>query len=440
MMVLIEQFFDYFLFSFELLAGIFFFSLPFDKKKKRFWLSLLLSFVSTIGISILLCLIFYDLMTNNIALYDQISFIAFFLLVLPPLGFLVFGYNTTVWNKVFIFIANTFTRNIAKKSYYIIRFLIGFLDVSNPSYYSHQGIPKIWLLIYYPLLILCYSVMTYYLHRVFKHAKTFKLNPQVIGLFSILLVINFLINPAERIIGSYDKLSYGMLLVADFAYSSLVFLLLFILMNYAEKQLESSMLAKMMNDSQKEYQIIKENIDIINLKCHDLRHQLRAAKLSGNMDENFVNETLKSIDIYDCQTKTGNETLDILLMDHKLHCLAHKIQFTAVTDGKAIDFMAKEDIISLFSNILENAINYETLVINEEERFISLIVKQKNDFVIIQQENSLSNNVKPQSRKDKNYHGYGLLSIANIAKKYNGNVQIKNKSRTYKISVVLVKK
>ena len=430
------QFFDYFLYSAELLLSSVVLGFVFHKKNKYSVLILFLFFLGCIVLSAILTTVFLDLSINNRPLYDRLNVIAFTLLAVPYIVYIFTFLKTTIWNKVFIFTMTQFTRNIVRKIYLLIRVFVG-LAINDSSYFTYREIPKIWLLLYYPIYIVVVILLAYLVYKTFKESRVFQMNLQIAAVFVVLLGVIFFISPAQKDLGETDVYAYTCLLIADLGYSFVAFFLMFALIHYSEKKMTSNMLEKMMEDSQKEYALIKENVDLINLKCHDLRHQLRAANLSGNMDEQFVNETLKSIDIYDCQTKTGNETLDVILMDRKLHCVANKIQFTAVTDGSLISFMDNEDIISLFSNILENATNYENRIKNEEERFISLTVKKKHDFILIIEENSLSKDLIPEVKKDKNYHGFGLLSIESIANKYDGNVSIVNNNSTYKISIII---
>lgn len=66
----------------------------------------------------------------------------------------------------------------------------------------------------------------------------------------------------------------------------------------------------------------KETIEIINIKCHDMKHQIAA--LRGQADPVVLDELEKAINLYDGAVKTGNDALDILLAE-KACCVRIKI-------------------------------------------------------------------------------------------------------------------
>ena len=49
----------------------------------------------------------------------------------------------------------------------------------------------------------------------------------------------------------------------------------------------------------KQYEFTKENMDIINLKCHDLKHQLLRLEREKNIDEGYIEELKRSVSFYD---------------------------------------------------------------------------------------------------------------------------------------------
>lgn len=52
------------------------------------------------------------------------------------------------------------------------------------------------------------------------------------------------------------------------------------------------------------------------VKCHDLKHQLRAIRNSDHEDkEKYLEEIEDSIGIYEAIVKTGNEVLDTILKE-----------------------------------------------------------------------------------------------------------------------------
>ena len=90
-------------------------------------------------------------------------------------------------------------------------------------------------------------------------------------------------------------------------------------------------------DSKKEhYRIAKENIDIINRKCHDLKHQIAALRdmCTKEEREKYIEEIQDSIQIYEAMVKTGNDVLDTILTEKSLACKENDIVVSCVADGK----------------------------------------------------------------------------------------------------------
>lgn len=79
-------------------------------------------------------------------------------------------------------------------------------------------------------------------------------------------------------------------------------------------------------ENRRQYETMKANIDLVNLRCHDLRHQLD--KLQSRLTESEISALREAIDLYDSNVKTGNEVLDVVLYSTMLKCMESGISFT----------------------------------------------------------------------------------------------------------------
>jgi sensor histidine kinase regulating citrate/malate metabolism len=189
----------------------------------------------------------------------------------------------------------------------------------------------------------------------------------------------------------------------------------------------------------------KESIDIINIKCHDLRHQIQDYRQQGNLTDKMMHQLEESIHIYDSVVKTGNEALDVILSSFSLRCQNKQVELTTMADGRGLDFVDEIDMYSLFTNMLDNALEYEE-TIPEESRFISLTVKAFNDFVHIHSENSYLGDKRGKqdelntSKKDRIYHGFGIKSMKSIVSKYNGQFDVLIADDMFQVDILLPKK
>ncbi len=193
----------------------------------------------------------------------------------------------------------------------------------------------------------------------------------------------------------------------------------------------------------KQYEFTKENIDIINLKCHDLKHQLLALENGGvRIDKNYIDKLQQSVSFYDSGFETGNAALDTVLSDKNLYCVKNKIQLSAIADGKLLSFMDIADIYSLFGNALDNAIEY-VMTLEEEKRVIKLSVSSSGSLVGVvvknyyEGEEVKSDTVLRTSKRDKSYHGYGVKSMKNIAEKYGGSFAVDTRDNEFVVSILM---
>lgn len=176
-----------------------------------------------------------------------------------------------------------------------------------------------------------------------------------------------------------------------------------------------------------QYEMSRENIDIINRKCHDLKHQVAALKHIHDPDrrEEVIDSLQSAVMIYDAMLETGNEILDTVLTEKSLICAQREIALSCMADGEQLAFLDPVDLYTLVGNALDNAIE-ATELLPPEERSIRLRVQEKAGLVFFQIENPYPGTLElrdglPLTRKeDKQDHGFGLKSIRDVGEKYHG--------------------
>lgn len=180
-----------------------------------------------------------------------------------------------------------------------------------------------------------------------------------------------------------------------------------------------------------QYQQNKEMIDLINTKCHDIRHRLAQYRIHPDaITCEELAQLEKGISIYDCTIKTGNETLDVILTERSLLCQKMGITFSCIVDGSSLGALSPGDIYSLFGNAVDNAIEAVVQLPQEADRIISLNVRQRMGMLSILVENPYAGKVDfadglPRTTKqDTQEHGYGIRSIQMIVRKYGGEMTV----------------
>lgn len=200
------------------------------------------------------------------------------------------------------------------------------------------------------------------------------------------------------------------------------------------------LMAELLHQEKEYYKMSKENIDIINIKYHDLK------KMVTSLKENYSAQSLAEIEnavaFYDAAIKTGNKVLDVVLTQKELQCRAKQIQLICMAKGELLDFMDEMDIHSLFGNALSNAIESVEQEKDPQHRHISLKVSNQMNLCSIHIENYFSGQLKlqdglPQTQKDPNYHGFGMQSMRRIVDKYNGVLTVSQTENKFNLDVLL---
>lgn len=193
-----------------------------------------------------------------------------------------------------------------------------------------------------------------------------------------------------------------------------------------------------------QYEMSRENIELINRKCHDLKHQVAALKhIHDPTRQNEVIDSLQeSVMIYDAMLKTDNEILDTVLTEKTLLCGRHRITLTCMADGQLLSFMDAVDLYTLFGNALDNAIE-AALPLPEAERLIDLQVRQKAGLILIQVVNRFAGTMEPgeelpkTSKEDRDWHGFGLKSIRAVAEKYGGLMNLHGEDGVFTLRITI---
>lgn len=210
-------------------------------------------------------------------------------------------------------------------------------------------------------------------------------------------------------------------------------------MKLAEK--EMLIVEQLLKNERAQFRRDNAVIDTINVKCHDLRHQI--AMIKTKLDQKELQDIQEAIQIYDSSVETGNAALNVVLYNKMLLCSGRQIKLTCIADGKQLAFLREADVYSMFSNILDNAIESASKLAEQEKRHITLTVRRENGFVFIHEENYyegdliFKNGLPETIKSDKKNHGFGMLSIRTLVEKYQGDLQIKALSNVFKMDIML---
>lgn len=244
--------------------------------------------------------------------------------------------------------------------------------------------------------------------------------------------------------------SYVLLLTCEVLYGLLaMWLLAFISIKIHEEryrvraQMDLDVIKNLWKMDKKQYDFVKENIDIINVKCHDLRHIVNNMSAQRQSVQQEIASIEKTVGRYDSIVHTGNEVCDLILTEKSLQCMQKDICIFCMVDGAALHFVDEISLFSLFGNAIENAIQYVEKFDDPEKRFISLNVHKKDNMVVIMVENiyegggEFQNGLPLTDKQNKNYHGFGMKSMQKIAEKYEGELSVTTEDGIFRLTIIL---
>jgi hypothetical protein len=202
---------------------------------------------------------------------------------------------------------------------------------------------------------------------------------------------------------------------------------------------------EMLRRQHEQYLQSKRNIELVDRKYHDLKHQIGVirATVDPGRRASYLDDLEASISGYATKVDTGNGVLDVLLTTAGTDCAERGITLTSVVDGSLLDFMSAMDVAAVFGNALENAIDGVMAVPDPEQRLIKVAVYARDGFALVTFENWFTGELRTEDghivtrRQDRSRHGYGLKSIRHTAEKYGGSMTVNVEDRWFVLRVLL---
>ncbi|HEK8740349.1 TPA: GHKL domain-containing protein [Clostridioides difficile] len=212
-----------------------------------------------------------------------------------------------------------------------------------------------------------------------------------------------------------------------------------------KKYLELLKLQEKTNLEHNYYQNVKNNYIKTKELYHDMKNHLICIKemSKNNYDtSNYIKNLEKKLDKYNNMFDTGNIALNIILKEKKELCMKKEIRFITGIDFTQCNFINEEDVCSIFSNAIDNAIE-ACDKIKEGNKSISLQGRLINNFFAIKISNTKSNTIIEKnkclitSKKNKEFHGLGIKSIKNTLEKYSGTSTIEFTDTMFALNILI---
>lgn len=283
-------------------------------------------------------------------------------------------------------------------------------------------------------------------------------NRRTVVIYVLLILIYSLVSDASKGIcewlvqpmKQYESFSGVIELIQYYSIGVMVLLCLIVLVvqyyvyGIAVLQNEKGIFSHLLAEKKVQYENSRENIDIINQKCHDLKHQILALEGASEQErKDMITETKKAVMFYDAVVKTNNEVLNIILTEKSLVCANRNIKLTCMANAEHLSMIGVIDLYTILGNALDNAIECVEEFQENDKKMIGLTINEHGKMLLLSVENyyekpiNFRNDLPLTSKKDKRNHGLGLRSIKMIMKKYGGDIRIHTENQIFSLQMTI---
>lgn len=368
-----------------------------------------------------------------------LQFVFFSLVLLACTGFVLFVYDTTVWTALFCTTAGYSIQNLCSGTSELLGSICSTLGLdasSSPLYWINALLP---VAVIFPLcyVLLARKINAKGLGQIEEHSMALMMPVVSLVIIGFDLVVKAM---TEEGLGFF----YVVVLRAMHGLTCVYTLWMeYELLYRKHLEIEKATTERVMEERERQYQQSRNNIDAINIKCHDIKYQIRnLSDEAGVVSSEALSDLERTLEIYDTTMETENEALDTILTEKSLLCHQHGIQLTCLADGRALGFMSSADIYSFFGNALDNAIR-AVCDLDDSQRSISLVVREVSGMVSIHIENPCNRAPEfvdglPQTTKtNREEHGYGVRSMRNTVEHYGGILTTFVRDGTFHVNAMI---
>jgi len=204
-----------------------------------------------------------------------------------------------------------------------------------------------------------------------------------------------------------------------------------------EYELHTKQLQEQLERQVSHYKSYKRFTESYRIFRHDYNDMMSAVKtlIKSNEKEkaiNLINEIhdtmQKNVQMH--KTYSNNVLLDAILHDAANTCEDHNIRFSATLPMPSNMVLSDLNVVRISTNIINNAIEACEKVPYASDKFIEISGSVNPDWSLIEIANSFSGEIiyldgeLVTTKKDKDYHGFGLMTVKKIIEDVGGMILI----------------
>lgn len=285
--------------------------------------------------------------------------------------------------------------------------------------------------------IACCVTVRYTMARTMPEDGIYHIGPRQLGsagLLGVIFVFQFFALQTSLRVGLQPSAVVAPSMLTQFYCVTLLYLQTE-LFKKAAMQKEMDALNLLYDRQRKQYQIARQNVQIINRKCHELKVQIADLRRlqPDEATTRSLDEAEQAARMYDANAATGNEVLDVVLTEKSLLCEAQRIRLNCVADGTCLAAIEPGDLYALFSNLLDQAIDAAAQQQNDR-RMVDLLVCRRQGFAVINVIGpALSGSQSDHGRR----HSYELKVARRVVQKYSGTMATEPRGELFAVKIVM---
>lgn len=405
--------------------------------KKGAWFPARLAVSLLIGTALCFLLAMWKTNANTLT----VRVICYLLIAFFNLAVTLVCYRDSSVNELLVFCSGSAAFQVAGKLYPLIQNMLGIDDRLTISLFSnnHEQLQDWEWILFLGFLFFAYWLLSVVFRPKTKLTEDKETSRNVILLsIAVVLIVNVLIC-ISRV---YEAESFSLNIVVklfSIGFGFVVLLACAGILSRNEREQQLAIMNQLWKQDMAQFESVKANIDVINMKCHNLKHII--GKIEGKLTKDEVASLQEALQFYDSNIKSGNKVLDVVLCEKAMLCQKNGIQFFCMADGKKLDFLTAVQTYTLFGNIIDNAVEAVRQVENPENKLISLLCRESNGFLEIEESNYfdgplvLEDNLPATTKENPHQHGFGIKSIKYITELYGGKFSVKVEDNMFFLNI-----
>ncbi len=297
-----------------------------------------------------------------------------------------------------------------------------------------------------PLEVLVFAGVYAWVYVVFARKIRFWSENPNLNFFSVAIIF-LCIGVNRLVVDTSSQSARYEAAVCIYAITGCLFALIILvyISRWEEERSQARVMARLLADSEKQYEKWKTNVELTRVAVHDIRHMLdRVEALAGNkhIDLPDLEAVRRTMDGFAPAVRTGSEELDVLLRNMTDLCSQNGITLNCAAYTNYLRHFDGMSLYFLFANAIDNAMESAALVTEPDKRLIDVSIRRFGRSVVIHIWNYYTGKLDfadglPITKNDRQIHGFGMKSIRFIVDRFGGVLNVRAENGVFNLDILL---